>query len=200
MAKRLEGLHTVKSIAEALDVDRRTAVNYVSELRKRGYLKTSRGRGKIRLYKISGTKIAGESGTDLYGFINRYSKEKIYGPYEHIIHGKMTAELAIVKAIETREFRTILAAMHLFRLVKNWAEFNRLAKIAGVQRKAGALYDLTRKFMKVSRMDKRTRNSLMAAPSERFVIEPMKSRDFREIEKAWHIHLPFNKDDMRRFA
>src|SRR3989338_2437954 len=53
MAKNLEGLQTVSSAAKTLGVGRRTAVNYISKLKKYGYVRTSRGKGKIRLYEIS---------------------------------------------------------------------------------------------------------------------------------------------------
>lgn len=198
MAKRLRGLQTAASIAKALDVDKRTAINYISELRKLGHARTSRGKGKIRMYEISEIKTVEKSGADFYDFINKRSPIKVHGPYEYIIHGNLAAEDAIVRAIETKDFRTILAAMHLFRLVKDWPELNRQAKKRGLQRAAGALYDLARKYMRVSAMDKRTRNALLAALGGGFIIPHMKSKNFRDIEKKWSVYIPFNDGDMRR--
>lgn len=200
MAKRLRGVQTAASAAKALNVGRRTAVNYISELKKLGYVRTSRGKGKIRMYEISETKAVKKSGADLYDFINMHSPIKMHKPYEYIIHGGLTAEEAIVRAIETKDFRTILAAMHLFRLVKDWPELNKQAKKRGLQRAAGALYDLARKYMRVRAMDKRTRNALLAASGDKFIIQHMRSKNFHDIEKMWNVYLPFNDGDMRRYA
>jgi len=199
MAKRLRGMQTAASAAKALDVGRRTAVNYISELRKLGYVRTSRGKGKIRMYEISETKAIKKSGTDLYDFINSLSPVKVHKPYEYIIHGKLSAEEAIARAIETKDFRTILAAMYLFRLVKDWPELNRQTKMRGLQRSVGALYDLARKYIRVRAMDKRTRNSLLKARTEdKFIVPHMRSKNFQDIERVWNVYLPFNDGDMRR--
>ena len=200
MAKNLEGLQTVSSAAKTLGVGRRTAVNYISKLKKYGYVRTSRGKGKIRLYEISGVKFVKRSGTELYDFINEHSTVKVHGPYKYVIHNKITAEEAIPRAIETKDFRTILAAMHLFRLVEDWPELNRHANARGIQKAVGALYELTRKYMRVRRIDKRTANAFMSAKTrEKFIIPNMRSKDFLDIEKKWKIHIPFNKSDMERY-
>lgn len=200
MAKSLRGLQTVASAAKALDVDRRTAINYIAALRKLGYVKTSRGKRKIRMYEISGIKAVRKSGTDLYDFINERSPIKVRKPYEYVVHEELTIESVIPRAIETKDFRTLLAAMRLFRLVKDWSELNRQAKMRNVQRAAGALYDLARKYTRVRRMDRRTRNALMNAKAGgKFMVPRMKSRDFQDIEKTWKIRLPFNKGDMERY-
>ena len=200
MAKNLEGLQTVSSAAKTLGVGRRTAVNYISKLKKYGYVRTSRGKGKIRLYEISGVKFVKKSGTELYDFINKHSPIKVREPYRYVIHDKITAEDAIPRAIETKDFRIILAAMHLFRLVEDWPELNRHANARGVQKAVGALYELARKYMRVRRIDKRTANAFMKAKTmEKFIVPNMRSRDFLDIEKKWEIHIPFNKSDMERY-
>lgn len=68
---------------------------------KAGYVRTSRGKGKVRLYEVSGIVLAGGGNIGLYDFINLHSPLKLAKPYEHIIYGRqITAEEAIVRATE----------------------------------------------------------------------------------------------------
>ena len=69
-----------------------------------------------------------------------------------------------------------------------------------VRRKVGALYELTRNFMKVRRIDKRTLNSLLKAKNEpKFIVDNFKSKDFKNIERKWNVFLPFNKVDILEY-
>ena len=53
LAKKLEGLQTISTISKILNIAKRTATNYVSLLRKNGYInETNYGSRKIRMYKI----------------------------------------------------------------------------------------------------------------------------------------------------
>lgn len=201
MAKRLSGLQTVSSISRMLGVGRTTAINYVYEMRKRGYVAESRGKDKIRVYEISPIprKFYGYPG--LYDIINASSPIKISKPYEHRVYHKMPIEEAIVRAIKTDDFRTILASLALFRKIKDWKLLYSYAKREGLQRHVGALYDIARKCTRVKKMDKRIRNKLKQAKSQKkFMIAGMRSADFKDVEKEWGVCVPFNKSDLDRYG
>ena len=200
MAKRLNGLQTVSSISKLLGINRATAVNYVYEMRKLGYVAETRGKGGIRVYEISPFHRAPYSYPGLYDIINANSPVKIAKPYEHRLYHKMSVEEAIVRAIKTKDFRTILASLALFGKIKDWKLLHGYAKKEGLQRQVGALYDTARTCTRVRRIDSRVRNSLKQSKSrEQFIIDKMKSADFKDIEKEWDIRIPFNKSDLGRY-
>jgi hypothetical protein len=200
MAKRLSGMQTVSSISRALGISRRTAINYVYEMRKRGYVAETRGKAKIRIYEISPIPRTAYGYPGLYDVINANSPVKIAKPYEHRIYYKMSIEEAIVRAIKTGDFRVILASLALFKKVKDWKLLYAHAKKEGLQRHVGALYDTARRCTRVKRMDNRIRNKLKYAKSQKkFVITGMRSTDFKDIENEWNIRIPFNKSDLSRY-
>jgi len=200
LAKNLSGLQTVSSISKTLNISNKTAINYVSLLRKKGFIKeTIYGARKIRMYKISPLteKKIGYHG--FYEILNKYSRVKIYSLYEKdkIYNKKLTIEEAIIRAIKTKEFRVILASLGLFSKIKNWTRLSYYAKKENLGRKVGALYDSAKFIIKVKKMDKRIRNSLLKnASKDKFIINNIKSKDFKEIEKIWDVYLPFNKFDL----
>lgn len=198
MAKRLEGLQTIRSIATTLNVGRRTAINYIWKLRKNGLVETSYQKRKIRMYKISPTKKQEIGYPGLYDIINSYSKVKVVVGYEHKMHDhKMSIEEAIVRAVELKRFRTLLAALGLFNKVKNWNSLYKIAKKQKIGRNLGALYDTARQTMKVRKMDKRTRSALLKTEVlDKYIIPGLKTRDFRDVEKEWGVYIPFNKADL----
>jgi len=201
MAKKLEGLQTVDSIAKSLNIDRRTAVNYVWELRKEGFVETIYGKRKIRMYKISTLKAKRYGYPGLYEFLNQYSKIKIYAPYINRIYDhKPTPEEMIVRAIKTGDFRTILSSLALFNKVSNWTLLSQIAKKETVGRKIGALYDVARTIIKVRRMDRRTRKALLQSKVEdNFIVKNARTKDFKDIERIWSVIVPFNKADLEAY-
>jgi hypothetical protein len=201
LAKRLEGLQTADSIAVNLDVDKRTAVNYVWQLRKKGYVETVYGKRKIRMYKISPIRHIKSGYPGLYEFLNQNSKIKIYPPYASRIYDhKPTAEEMIVKAVQTGDFRTVLSALNLFNKIKDWALLSELAKKENVGRKIGALYDTARTIIRARRMDERTRKSLLKSEVDsKFIIKNARTKDLNHIEKVWNVYLPFNKADLEAY-
>ena len=50
-------------------------------------------------------------------------------------------------------------------------------------------------------MTKRFRNHAIPKgnPSFNYVISGLKSKDFRDIEETWRIHVPFNKSDLEDY-
>ena len=201
LAKRLEGLQTADSIAKNLNIDRRTAINYVWKLRKSGFVETIYGRRKIRMYKISPIRPVKTGYPGLYEFLNQNSKIKIYAPYINRIYDhKPTAEEMLVKAVQTGDFRTVLSALNLFNKIEDWALLSKMAKNANIGRKIGALYDAARAIIRVRRMDERTRKSLLKSKiGNKFIIKNSRTKDLNHIEKIWNVYLPFNKADLEAY-
>ena len=198
LAKNLEGLQTIVAIAKILNISEKTAINYVYELRKRGYIETEYGKRKIRMYRVRiiRKKLLGYPG--LHEMINKYSKVKLVPAVESRIHThKLSVEETIVRGLKTKRIRVILAILGLFNHITNWPLLASMSKQENIGREIGALYDVARTFMRVRRMDKRTRESLLKSKIEsKYIIENMKSKDFRDIEKKWNVFIPISKKDL----
>ena len=200
LAKKLDGLQTISSISKILNVNKKTAVNCVSLLRRNGYVKeTSYGSRKIRMYNIKTLKENEIGNPGFYEILDKNSKVKIYSPYEEdrIYDRKLSIEEAIIIAVNTKEFRTILASLGLFSKIRSWAKLNYYANKNNIGRKIGALYDVARTVIKVRRMDRRTRNSLLKSKvNNRYIVKNIKSNNLSDIEQEWNVYLPFNKADL----
>lgn len=201
LAKKLEGLQTVNSIASNLNINRRTAINYAWKLRKGGFVETIYGKRKIRMYKISPLKTPKFGYPGLYDFLNQNSKIKIYPPYiERIYDHKPTAEEMIVKAVKTGNFRTILSSLALFNKIKDWTRLSKIARNEHIGRKIGALYDVARTVIRVRKMDKKTRKALLRSKvDDKFIVKYARTKDLNHIEKDWKIYLPFNEADLEAY-
>ena len=201
IAKKLEGLQTADSIAKNLNIDRRTAINYVWKMRKKGFVETIYGKRKIRMYRISPFKIIKSGYPGLYEFLNQNSKIKVYAPYKGRIYGhKPTAEEMIGKAVKTGDLRTILSSLALFNKIKDWSKLRQIAKKENIGRKLGALYDSARTIMRVKGMDKKTRRALIKGKiKDKFIVKNARTNDLKQIEKMWKVCLPFNKADLEAY-
>ncbi len=197
IAKKLEGLQTVSSISKILNVRKGTAINYVWQLRKKGYVTTSYGRRKIRLYQII-SLFKKKKGYSFYELLNKYSKIKLFTKENYIIHSskKPSVEEILVRGVATREFRVILSSLGLFNKIKNWSRLKFFADKYNVRKKVGALYDVARSIMRVKRMDKRVRKSLLSSGKGGYIIPKIKTKDFKDIESLWNVFIPFNKQDL----
>ncbi len=200
-AKKLEGLQTVDSIAKNLDISRRTAINYMWKLRKKGFVETIYGKRKIRMYRVSPFKVIKEGYPGLYEFLNQYSKIKVYAPYvERIYDHKPTVEEMIVKAVKTGDLRTVLSSLALFNKVNNWKRLSQIARKEYLGRKIGALYDTAKIIIKVRHMDERTRKALLNSKIEdKFIVKNARTTDLKQIENEWKVYLPFNKADLEAY-
>ena len=198
IAKSLEGLQTVDTIAKRRGISRRTAINLIWILRKKGLVETGYGKRKIRLYRIRAIKKPDIGFKGLYDIINENSKVKVFAKEQHRIHGhKLTIEEAIIRAIEEEDFRTILAALGLFNKIKDWSRLLKFAKKEKLTRKVGALYDVARTAIKVKRIDKRIRKALLKGTvGDKYIVKKIRSADFKDIEKEWNVFIPFNKADL----
>lgn len=184
-----------------LNIRKSTAIKMISILRKEGFVETSGGGKKPRLYTISPIRIAGKEHLGLYDIINKYSKIKLFKPFEHkVMDRKLSIEEAIPMAIKEGNFRLVLASLGLFNFVKNWPKLCFYSKKYNVARRLGALYDVTRKIMKTRKMDNRTRKALLKGKDKsKFIIKPHKAKDFKNIGKKWKVYIPFNKADLMRY-
>ena len=198
VAKELEGLQTVSTIAKKLNVSKRTAVNYAWKLRKNGYLTSNGGGRNIKLYNISSLGFKKKEGYSLYSLINKYSRVKLNTRQDYIIHSKNepTPEEILIRAVSSDEFRLMLASLELFNKIKNWSELRKFAEEYNIGRNIGALYDVTRKFIRVKKMDERTRKALLKSNGKKFLFYGIKSKSFQDIEKKWRVFIPLNKQDM----
>ena len=199
LAKKLEGLQTISSISKTLKINKKTAINYVSLLRKNGFVRnTFYGSRKVRMYKISNLKQKNFGYNGFYEILNKYSRVKIYSLYEkERVYTKLSIEEVIIRSIKTKNFRVILASLDLFSKIKSWIRLNYYAKRENLGRKVGALYDVARIVIRVKRMDKRIRNSLLRSKiKSKYFVKKIKSKDLNEIEKRWKVYLPFNKADL----
>ena len=197
IAKELEGLQTVNSIAKQLNVDRRTSINYAWALRKKGFLENVYG-GRVKLYRIN-PLIKRKTGYSFYELLNKYSKVKLAVREDYIIHSEKepSVEEILVRAVKNDNFRVVLASLGLFNKIRSWSRLYKFAKNYNVRRKIGALYDVAREIIRVRRMDDKTRKLLLNAKNEeRYIIPRFKSKSFQDIEKKWNIYIPFNKADL----
>jgi len=203
LAKKLEGLQTISTISKILNIAKRTATNYVSLLRKNGYInETNYGSRKIRMYKIKTLKEKEIGNPGFYEVLDKNSKVRIYSPYENdrVYGRKLSIEETIIIAVNTKEFRTILASLGLFSKVKDWVKLNYYANKNNIGRKIGALYDVAKTVIKIRKMDNRTRNSLLKSKIEdKYIIKNMKSKNLKDIEKIWNVYIPFNKADLEKY-
>ncbi len=200
IAKRLEGMHTAETISSELGIGRQTAINYIHALKIRGFLETNRI-GYSRLYKIKPYHLRTIGYDGLYETINKSSPIKIVPLYNHrIADHKISIEEAIVRSLLEKDFRLILASLFLFTKVTDWENLYILSKKNNIERQIGALYELSSRYFRTKNPDKKILEKIKKSKSKsKFIIEPLKSDDFKNIEKIWGIYIPFNKSDLDRY-
>ncbi len=198
LARKLNGLNTVKMIESALNVDRARAIYLVYKLRKRGFVETKYGANKMRVYHISPQNALG--GTSYIDIINKYSPLKLLATDMHKIYGREPSiEETLIYAINRRSVRYIIACLALFRKVTNWNELYQRAKKEDLVREVAALYEIARLILpKLRRMPKRFKT--LATPKKadkfRYIRQGLNSDDFKDIEKKWKIYIPLNYSDL----
>ncbi len=198
--KKLEGIQTLDSVMSILGVDRKKAIYFIHRLRKAGYVKTMKRSDNTRIYSISFENRL--KGVSYYDIINKHSPIKVSIPEIYKIYGREPSlEETLIFAVKTKSLRIISAALALFKKIDNWPELYRLAKKNCIERQIGALYDLSKKFMRVRRMSPGFRNHSLPKKEYKYeyTVANMKSRDFRDIEKVWKIYLPFNEKDLEDY-
>ncbi len=193
LLKTLEGLHTIETVMEALNLKRQSAINIISKLKKEGYVTTSGGPRK-HLYKITPYKQRPRR-DGMFDLLNRYNKNFRLSPwYDHQVHGRYRVEDAILDAIDTKSFRAILATLRLFNHIKDWPYLYREAKKRESWQKVGALCDVGRAHFKMGRMPKH-----YSAPHTKEWNQMTRLNDrgnFPPIAKKWKVFIPFNEHDV----
>ena len=197
LLKTLEGLQTIETVAEALNIKKQSALNLISKFKKQGYVTTTGGRQQKRLYKIS-TKKQRKRDLGMFDIINKYSPMKLAPWYDHQVHGKYGPEEALVDAIETESFRAILASMRLFNHITDWPKLYRLAKEKDCWQKIGALYDVARLFFRVKKMPLRYQNQKFI--KKQFLIKRYNTTEeiYYPIKSKWNVEIPFQTGDIRK--
>ncbi|MFH1972782.1 MAG: hypothetical protein ABIJ18_04875 [archaeon] len=196
---KLEGLQTIKSVMALLSIDKQKAIYYIYRLRKKGYVKTSKFSDNTRVYNISYSNRF--KGINYYDILNKYSPVKLVKK-TYITYGvSPTLEETLIFAIKTKSLRTILASLALFKHIEDWSQLYQLAKKNHIEREVGALYDLARKIMRTRRMTKRFRNNALPKEDNKcyYIIDGLKSKNFKEIENTWKVYIPFNKQDLEDY-
>lgn len=198
LLRKIEGKHTVDTLANTLKLGKGATTNIISKLRKQGYLKTQGGGKQKRIYTISQKKIV-EGEKNLFGIINKYSKFKLIPIFKHEVFGVYTVENAICDAIQTKNFRVIFSSLYLFNHIKDWTRLHKIAKTKNIVRELGSLYDLSRYFIKTKKMPANIRRSLKKEMGKKIIIiKDLKTNSeiAKKIEKQWNIILPFSKQDL----
>jgi len=196
--REIEGLQTVETVAESLNITTNSALNLLSRLKKQGYVSRSGGGKQKRLYKITLRKQR-KRDKGMFDIINKYSPNmKLHHWHDHQVHGNYTVEDALLDAIETKSFRAILASLRLFNHIKDWKKLYNGAKKRGIWQQTGALYDLARMHFRVRKIPKSYLGEKF--PKKDYIIREYAAKEgmFRAIEKKWNICIPFRKGDMQK--
>ncbi len=200
LVQKLEGIYTLESIMAALKVDRSTAMNYISKLRKQGYVKTKRTSSGKRIYNISRlNKIGGKS---YYEVLNQVSPIRLSEAETYKVYGRdISYEETLVYALKTGKLRVVLSSLALFKHINNWTQLSELARKNSVQRQVCALYELARSIIKVRKVRKQFLKTCLPKTDDTYlyIIPNLKSKDFIEIQQKWKVYLPFNKGDLQEY-
>lgn len=194
---KLEGLHTVETIAEELGITKQSALNLISRLKKEGHI-TAQGGGRLkRLYKVTIRKqLPREDG--MFDILNRHSPMKLSQWFDHQVHGIYTEEDALVDAIQTGSFRAILASLRLFNHIRDWAKLYNLAKKKDCWQQVGALYDVARMFFKIRKMPEKY--NMRKYTRLKYLIKKYKAKEkiFFPVKNKWKVEIPFRLGDIEK--
>lgn len=205
LAESVQGFYTLKTLGDRLKIDKSRAIYVIHRLRKLGYVKTSYGAGKKRIYYISlKNKQKGISYTDKINEVAHSASYALVVPSDaYYVHGRMPSyEEALIYAIKKRDVRYIIASLALFRRISDWSLLYNLAKKENLTREVAALYEVARRFVKkVRRMPKRFLHLAQKKRDSPFVYirEPISSDDFKDIERKWKIYIPLNASDLEEY-
>ncbi len=197
LLKRIEGKHTLETFMKQTSLTKKSALNLLSLLRKKGYVRTDGGGKQKRIYTISARVM--QKGEGLFTILNKYSKIPLVPPFLHIAHGPYTEENALIDAIELRDFRVLKTSVYLFGHIKDWTKLHALAKKKRIEPILGALYDFARTVTRTRRMPEHTRQALLRVRLKKKIkLIPHTHTDSLEvqaIEHMWRVVLPFSKQD-----
>ena len=145
-----EGKYTVETFAKEQKIQRQSALNLLSKLKRQHLVQVSGGGKQKRIYTITKTQQTPENG--FYTIVNKYSPEKLVPQFKHHVIGTYTIEHAIIDGLKIGDVRTLDATMHLFRHVTNWKRLFDLAKKHNITQQLDALYAKARVTTKCKTM------------------------------------------------
>jgi hypothetical protein len=155
MDNSMERIYTVEKFSQEKHLERQSAINLLSKMKKKGLVHVVGGGKQKRLYKIFDKPTMPTNG--FYDLVNKYSPEKLVPQFKHYIYGKYAVENAIIDGIKIRDIRTKDAIIHLFRHVKDWKTLFRLAEKENLKKEVLLLYNIARKKTRVKKMPERYR-------------------------------------------
>jgi hypothetical protein len=192
--RKLEGLHTVETVMVQLDIKKQSAINLLSRLKKQQHITVIGGGNKKRLYKITMRKQRPRR-DGMFDILNRYSPKMKLNPwYDHQVHGEYTVEDALVESIQTKSFRAVLVSVNLFPQIRDWPKLYTLAKENNCWNKIGALYDVSRKYMRVKKMPNLYPKE---GKGKWHKLTQLHKKNYPKISNKWHVFIPFNENDLR---
>jgi len=200
MLYALEGLQTVETVMNKLNLTRQSAINLLSQLKRQQHVTVS-GQGKIkRIYRITIRKQLPRD-LGMFDILNKYNPDFQINPwFDHQVHGKYGPEEAIIDAIQTKKFRLILATLRLFNYIKDWPSLYQSAKKEDCWQQVGALYDVARLFFKVRKMPEKYRK--VRFKKIKYLIEKYRTKEimFRPIHQKWKVPIPFREGDLTKIT
>jgi len=201
LATPLEGVYTIETLCKRLKIDKTKAIYVIYRLRKLGFIKTTYGAGKKRIYSISlKNKQRRISYTEI---INQVSPIQLASSNPHYIHGKTPSyEEALIYALKQEDIRYVIASLALFKKITNWSSLYTLAKKEKLIRKIIALYEVSKRIVKkIKKMPDRFINQAKKEKSKSFIyiIKPYSSQDFKDIEQKYKVYIPLNLSDLEDY-
>jgi hypothetical protein len=149
----IEGKFTVERFAKEYGLNRQSAINLLSKLKKRGFVRVSGGGRQKRIYTVS--RFSKKPTNGFYDMVNKYSPEKLQPRFEHYVLGRYTVEHAIIDGIRLKDSRTLEATAHLFRHVEDWKRLFDLAKKYGLKDDIIKLYNHAKESTRCKRIPER---------------------------------------------
>ena len=198
--RKLEGLHTIETAAETLQMSRQATLNLLSKLKKQGYVTTSGGGKQKRLYKITMRKQR-KRDKGMFDIINKYSPNmKLAEWYDHQVHGEYGPEEALVDAVETQSFRVILASLRLYNHITDWKKLHKLAKEKGIWQQVGALHELAKRYFRIRKIPANYAGCRFMHKKHLIKDYKTEEQEFKNIEHKWGVYIPFKKNDFGKAA
>ena len=207
LAESMQGVYTLETLANTLNIGRVKAIYIVYRLRKLGFVKTTYGAGKRRIYHISlANKQKGISYTEKINEAAPSPAIKIMAFNPYYVHGRVPSyEEALIYAIKQKNVRYIIASLALFRKITDWNLLYRLAKKENLTREVAALYEIARRVIKVRKMPKRFLHLAQMARKRKannsdYIVNGLSSDDFKDTENRWKVYIPLNRSDLEEYA
>lgn len=204
LAQKMTGLLTIPIIQSRLGVSRTRAIYLVHKLRKKGFVKTWYGAGKVRVYNVSLlNRRVGKGYTEKINEAISNPGINLTPARESYVYGReISYEEALVYALKQESIRYVIASLALFRKINDWHLLYKLAKKEGLVVKIVALYYVARKILpKLRKMPKRFINLALKSRGKKFeyIVGKYSSRDFKEIENKFGVYIPLNASDLAEY-